>query len=427
MAKNKLNIEKLFEQEFEHFEVQPSEKVWKRIRSDLFFKHFIRFYPNSFNIYYLSLILVAGTIAFLYIKENKSEYNSNNLQQPIIELQVQDTTAELFVPTEVKESPGKALDIEKPLAKKIIPVTGPILENNQTEFKVLNSPKEEIQSADIQNIQYQPNHNPISYFNSSVNEGCVPLRVDFTNHSENGHTYSWNFGDGGSSLEENPVYIFDIPGTYFVSLTVTTKDGNISSYTDSIRVFSLPRVNFSLDKDIVPGNNKPVYFYNSTKGAESYEWNFGDGNKTNLKEPIHYYEKPGNFTITLKARSVNGCSDSMVLLNALADKYTEIVFPNAFSPNINGPSDGYYSLKDPHNGIFHPYFSEEVEEYQLMIFNRKGILVFESNSINIGWDGYYHQELSPQGVYVWKVRGRYSGGRSFVKMGDVTLILQKER
>jgi len=51
-----------------------------------------------------------------------------------------------------------------------------------------------------------------------------------------------------------------------------------------------------------------------------------------------------------------------------------------------------------------------------------GYLVFESNDPAIGWDGYYEDQLSTQGVYIWKVRGSFANGKSFLKSGDVTLI-----
>ena len=51
-----------------------------------------------------------------------------------------------------------------------------------------------------------------------------------------------------------------------------------------------------------------------------------------------------------------------------------------------------------------------------------GILIFETNDINIGWDGYFKGQLSNSGVYIWKVRGKYRNGEPFTKMGDVTLL-----
>ncbi len=61
-------------------------------------------------------------------------------------------------------------------------------------------------------------------------------------------------------------------------------------------------------------------------------------------------------------------------------------------------------------------------DYQLRIFSRRGILIFESNDVNFGWDGYYKGQLCDPGVYVWKVRGNFINNRQFTKVGDVTLL-----
>jgi hypothetical protein len=51
--------------------------------------------------------------------------------------------------------------------------------------------------------------------------------------------------------------------------------------------------------------------------------------------------------------------------------------------------------------------------------------VFESNDVNIGWDGYYKGQFSDPGVYIWKVRGNFINGEPFTLMGDVTLLKNK--
>jgi hypothetical protein len=51
-----------------------------------------------------------------------------------------------------------------------------------------------------------------------------------------------------------------------------------------------------------------------------------------------------------------------------------------------------------------------------------GIQIFESNDINIGWDGYNNGQLCEPGVYIWKVRVKFRNGEPFTKMGDVTLL-----
>ena len=93
-----------------------------------------------------------------------------------------------------------------------------------------------------------------------------------------------------------------------------------------------------------------------------------------------------------------------------------------WTPNPDGPSGGYYTKKSDESAqVFHPNFLG-VEEYQLKIFSKMGILIFESNDVNIGWDGYFNGQLSNSGVYIWKVRGKYRNGQPFTMMGDVTLL-----
>ena len=74
------------------------------------------------------------------------------------------------------------------------------------------------------------------------------------------------------------------------------------------------------------------------------------------------------------------------------------------------------------DNIFRPYF-KNVIEYKLQIFNRWGVLVFETDDLKKGWDGYMDSaNLALQGVYVWKATGKYANGEYFTKVGDVTFL-----
>src|SRR5207247_10006818 len=70
---------------------------------------------------------------------------------------------------------------------------------------------------------------PTADFSGSPTSGFVPLQVQFTDHSLDGGapitSWSWNFGDGGTSTTQNPSHIYLIPGTYNVSLTATNSVG----------------------------------------------------------------------------------------------------------------------------------------------------------------------------------------------------------
>jgi hypothetical protein len=156
--------------------------------------------------------------------------------------------------------------------------------------------------------------------------------------------------------------------------------------------------------------------------AVRYRWEFGDGKVSESLEPEHKYSRYSSYNVRLIAWSEHGCADSLLLTDAFAGSGCYIKFPNAFIPNADGPSGGNFSTKsDEAAQIFHPVTSG-VSDYQLRIFSKIGIFIFESNDINTGWDGYHKGQLCEAGVYIWKVRGTYKNGEPFVKMGDVTLL-----
>jgi PKD repeat protein len=259
-------------------------------------------------------------------------------------------------------------------------------------------------------------------FEASVTEGCAPLKVTFRNKISEKDSCLWTFGDGGSSGDRNPEWIYDIEGEYRVVLEVIGQDGTTSSSSSVITVFPKPSARFEIGPDKLSIPEEEVRFQNYSAASVKYLWNFGDGNTSEQFEPFHRYEKYGNYNVSLKVYSENGCSDSLTVLNAFSGSAYYIEFPNAFIPNTGGPSGGVYSSKSDESAqVFHPSFSG-VSEYHLKIFSKLGVLIFETNDVNIGWDGYFKGQLSNPGVYIWKVRGNFSNGEPFTKMGDVTLL-----
>jgi hypothetical protein len=137
----------------------------------------------------------------------------------------------------------------------------------------------------------------------------------------------------------------------------------------------------------------------------------------------------GVFDVSLSAYKDNGNG------NICYDKYTmspgvtvepagEIRFSTVFRPNLDGPIE----LSELPTGgeqidqFFFPPIREKVIDYKLQIFNRLGVLVFESRDINIPWNGYFKGELCQQGVYVWYVEGKYANGKVYKMVGDITLL-----
>jgi gliding motility-associated-like protein len=99
----------------------------------------------------------------------------------------------------------------------------------------------------------------------------------------------------------------------------------------------------------------------------------------------------------------------------------KVKIPNAFTPSRNGPQGGDISSgKD--NDVFFPILEGGITRYNLKIYNRWGELLFESFRREIGWDGYYKDQLCKSDVYVFKLSVEFSDGKTLDKLGDLTLI-----
>ncbi|MRR24448.1 PKD domain-containing protein, partial [bacterium] len=180
---------------------------------------------------------------------------------------------------------------------------------------------------------------------TSVSSGCVPLHVSFTCNAVENAGISWSFGDGGTSSLKYPDYIYDIPGTYRVTLSVTDSRGRITSAGTVIEVWNRPRASFEVRKDDPWDEGDRVVFVNMSEGAVDYLWDFGDGVFSTLSDPSYRYEHMGNYDVNLTAWSAEGCADSVTVSDLFTDGGMYIRFPNAFVPNTGGPTGGYYNAR----------------------------------------------------------------------------------
>ncbi|MGA1373418.1 MAG: PKD domain-containing protein [Flavobacteriales bacterium] len=258
-------------------------------------------------------------------------------------------------------------------------------------------------------------------------EGCAPLSVSFTNESTFATGYLWDFGDGAMTTESSPVHVYETPGVYNVRLIALGHSGDEAEVIQyaTVEVFPTPAAAFTFTPDQVVAPNEPVVFINlSDDGATSFAWNFGDGHASNLEHPTHTYREPGTYTVQLTVSNELGCSSTLVHRDAvIATTGGYMTFPTAFTPDPNDRGDGSYQLDDLDNNVFHPQHAGIVD-YELMVFNKWGEMLFLSRDPMIGWNGYTEQGLVRQDVYVYKATARFSDGRKVQQSGDVMVILQ---
>ncbi|MEO1712610.1 MAG: PKD domain-containing protein, partial [Bacteroidota bacterium] len=150
---------------------------------------------------------------------------------------------------------------------------------------------------------------PVAGFTSTTTIGCAPFEVQFTNtSSSNASGFLWDFpgGDPSTSTAPNPSVVYDTPGTYDVTLTVTNAVGeSTQTETSLIVVEDVPDASFS---SAVTGST--VDFTNTTINATSYFWSFGDAGTSMEPNPSYTYSDDGEYLVTLTA--VNDCGSVTV-------------------------------------------------------------------------------------------------------------------
>lgn len=154
---------------------------------------------------------------------------------------------------------------------------------------------------------------------TSPPNACSPLSCVITNASINATTYSWDFGDGGLSGQTNPSHLYTNPSTsditYTITLTAQSSFGCVDAVSYPITIFYKPNAIFSLSSN---AGCPPflVNFNNSSIGASTNDWTFGDGSSINgVINPSHTYWDSTTNSITniaeLIVTTTNSCSDTM--------------------------------------------------------------------------------------------------------------------
>ena len=142
---------------------------------------------------------------------------------------------------------------------------------------------------------------PVAGFTGTPVSGYIPLTVQFTDTSTNFPTsWLWDFGDGGSSTEQNPSHTYLTDGVYTVALTATNSAGsNVFTRTDYITAIGSPVAGFTGDP--VSGSSPlGVQFTDtSTNSPTSWAWDFGDGGTSTDQNPYYVYSTPGTYTVKL--------------------------------------------------------------------------------------------------------------------------------
>ena len=242
-----------------------------------------------------------------------------------------------------------------------------------------------------------------------VYDNCENTSIIIENNSTFAN-YFWNFGNGKTSNEQNPIFSYTQSGNYTILLTVVDSNTcNISnSYSEQVNIIDYAFANFITDsiKYLYPDD---VYFTNLSENYTEFIWNFGDGETESEEEdPVHNYKILYNIIPCLSVWN-EYCSDT-ICKNIFIDFQELIGVPNAFSPNEDEINDVIYV-----EGI-------GIASLNFTIFNRWGEKVFESDNQNIGWNGNYKGIKQEMEVYTYIVNAIFINEKSVRLKGNITLL-----
>ncbi len=194
----------------------------------------------------------------------------------------------------------------------------------------------------------------------------------------------------------------DAEGVYQVMIQTSESCFTSPPYYYEINGFPIAnlgsRLTICQDEDLLLGSDNL---------GEYYQWSTGDTTQTIS------ISLPGDYSVTV----TNECGSSTAAVDILEDPnfLCSFVTPNAFTPDGDGINDSFGPLTM--NCCF--------KNYNMQIFSRWGKIVFESNNLNVKWNGNYKGKPVPSDVYLWKAIYELEGdvnSNKIKKAGDITLI-----
>jgi PKD repeat protein len=145
-------------------------------------------------------------------------------------------------------------------------------------------------------------------FVASPSAGVASVTTFICSDTSTGATsWSWNFGDGGTSTAQNPTHIYNAPGTYTIQLTANGQ--SFASHVVSVSSGIAADFLFSPSN---PTTQTNITFSDRSSGnVSSWFWNFGDGSSSNVQNPVKRYTSGGNYPVTLTVSTSTGLQSTI--------------------------------------------------------------------------------------------------------------------
>jgi gliding motility-associated-like protein len=229
------------------------------------------------------------------------------------------------------------------------------------------------------------------------------------NEANNGDV-TWDFGiDGATDVHQRGQYTYEEAGTYPVTVTEEF-EGETYTHTRDITIYPLPTIDIGTGEDIIyilPNSSITL----DAGEFDQYSWEDEDGNLLGEGQYLDV-DQEGIYAVTVT--DINCCENR----DEVEIKFANISLPNAFRPGSAIPENKTFQALGAVSAL---------NNFKLIIYNRWGQLVFESDDPLQGWDGTIKGEAAPEAVYVWQMtyessESQYQASQEVVQRGVVTLV-----
>jgi len=178
---------------------------------------------------------------------------------------------------------------------------------------------------------------PIASFFPSDSSFCsAPHTVNMNNTSTNAVGFAWDFGNGQTSVLNNPSVTFTTTGSNTITLIATSIHGCLDTSTFIYTIYPTPEADFTVNPTGCAG--QPVSFTSLDTNGVSFFWDFGDGNTSTDENPNHIYASAGIYDVTFTVIGLGGCTDIITTNNVIE------IFPTPVADftyqNIGDPNSG---------------------------------------------------------------------------------------
>lgn len=218
--------------------------------------------------------------------------------------------------------------------------------------------------------------------------------------------YFWDFGDGNTSTDKDPIHIYEEGGLYTVRHSIRSNKGCVASMETQVVVFERPDLFASDDQNIYLGESALI----SAVGASNYLWLNDDPQLKDKTSPTQFVEPTETTTYYVQTTSIYGCSTIDSVTVYVLERPTLLV-PTAFSPNGDGLNDRLFPITDK---------IASINAFQ--VFNRWGEMVYETSNFESGWDGTFRNVPQEIGNYAWFVSATSIHNDVVTAKGNVTLV-----